>query len=240
VVLLLACGEDEQARTREEFCQDWAAAVCSDEVLSACQAANEEACHQSQENFCRTLVPEDFSDAHGDACIDAVGDAYADADLRDEELATVLALGGPCDRLFVGPKSEGEACDSPRDCDVAAGYDCVMKSNAARGRCEVPETVGAGRDCSAPQKTCSEGFYCDGGHCVEGKSEGDACTIQDECGRLAFCNAAGECAARLEVSEPCGNDFECATGICHEFEGKPICTDRVILARSEPLCADLR
>jgi hypothetical protein len=57
---------------------------------------------------------------------------------------------------------------------------------------------------------------------------------------MAFCNAVGECEARLRVDTPCSADFECGSGVCHVFEGERICTDRVILARSEPLCEDLR
>jgi hypothetical protein len=57
---------------------------------------------------------------------------------------------------------------------------------------------------------------------------------------MAFCNAAGECESRLTVDEPCSADLECETGICSLFEGERICVDRVILARSEPLCEELR
>ena len=209
-------------------------------MISACQAGGPESCHEAQEGFCLELVPQNFSDAHGDECLGAVAAAYADADLRGEELASVLVLGGSCESLIVGPKAEGESCSTARDCDLSAGFDCVMKADSAQGRCELPEPVGAGRDCSAAQKTCMAGFYCDGEHCVEGKDEGDACTIHEECGDTAFCNADGECEARLTVDSPCSADFECKTGICYEFEGEDICTDRIILARSEPLCDELR
>ena len=104
----VACGEDEP-RTREEFCQEWAQAACSEEVISACQAGGPESCHEAQERFCRELVPQNFSDAHGDECLGAVVAAYEDADLRGEELAPVLVLGGSCEKLIVGPKKKGGA-----------------------------------------------------------------------------------------------------------------------------------
>jgi len=45
VLLGAACAEDEpEERTREEFCQDWAAAVCSDEVVDVCHAEGPEKC----------------------------------------------------------------------------------------------------------------------------------------------------------------------------------------------------
>src|SRR6185369_8359873 len=103
-----------------EFCQDWAEAACSDDVISRCQAKNAEACHQSQQAFCADLVPEDFSDTEGDKCIEAVRKAYADAELKDKELATVLSLGGPCAQLIVGPKGEGDSCSKNQDCDQSA------------------------------------------------------------------------------------------------------------------------
>ncbi len=239
-LLLSGCSEDDEPRTREEFCQEWARAACSEEVISACQAASAEQCHEAQERFCRELVPQTFSDENGDACIGAVAAAYADADLRGDELAAVLALGGSCEAVIVGPKDEGEACTAPADCNLSLGFDCVMKADSAQGRCEIPEPVGAGRDCSAAHKTCPADFYCDGENCVEGNDEGDPCTIHDECGEAGFCNIDGECEARRSVDMACSDDIECRTGICYEFEGQEICTDRIILARSEPLCDELR
>src|SRR4029077_16765067 len=126
--------------------------------------------------FCRSLVPDaSFSDAHADACLGAVSDAYADASLRDEELATVLRLGAPCDQLLTGPKDRGESCTTRRDCDASSGFDCLKKGDASKGTCQIPEEVGGGRDCSAAQKVCTTGFYCDGDHCVEGKDVGEDC-----------------------------------------------------------------
>src|SRR5690242_9311890 len=101
LLFTFACGgEDEKPRNQEEFCQDWAAAACSKEVLKVCQAKDAAACHDSQEAFCRDLVPEDFSDEAGDDCIDAVKDAYKDGDLEGDELSTVLKLGPPCNELL--------------------------------------------------------------------------------------------------------------------------------------------
>ena len=119
LLFMIACsGDDKRARTQEEFCQDWAEAACSKEVLSVCQAKDAASCHDSQEAFCRDLVPEDFSDEAGDDCIDAVKDAYKDADLEGEELATVLKLGAPCNELLTGLQDEGETCDQDVDCDA--------------------------------------------------------------------------------------------------------------------------
>ena len=236
------CGNDEKPpRSREAFCRDWAKAACSKEVLSVCQAESAETCHDAQEDFCRDLIPEDFSDVMGDECIAAVKDAYKDADLKAAELATVLRLATPCDQLIVGPKEEGESCSERSDCDTSLGLECVRKAGDDAGKCEVPEEVGAGRKCDAAQKTCPVGFYCDGSNCIEAKDLADDCTIQEECGEGGFCGDDGKCAEQLELDNTCTRDLECATGICYEYQpGDKVCTDRIRLARSEPLCDALR
>src|SRR5688572_29251410 len=138
----LACSEDEPAETREGFCNRWAQAACSDDVVSACQAADVDACRLSQEEFCLDLVPEDgFVDDRADACINAVRGAYSDADLTAAELETVLRLGAPCDSLVRGPRGVGESCTSRLDCDAPAGFDCVFKGSDDTGTCQEPVVV---------------------------------------------------------------------------------------------------
>jgi hypothetical protein len=241
LILACSCGDDEKKpRTREEFCRDWAAAACSDETVSACQAKDAESCRDTQEDVCRDLVPSDFSDEMGQACIDAIEAAYRDADLKGDELKTVISLGGPCDKLIKGDKDEGEDCDDDRDCDGPAGYECVWHSDETSGTCQIPEVVGAGRDCSSKRKVCEVGFYCNGDNCIEAKDAGDACTIQAECGEGAFCNAMGKCEDKHAVSEACASDIECEDGVCYEYDGEKTCTDRIRLGRSEPLCEQLK
>jgi hypothetical protein len=241
LALLVSCAKkDSPPRTREEFCRDWADAACTDEVVSRCQAKSEEDCHQSQQEFCSDLVPEDFSDAEGDACIEAVHKAYSDGDLKGNELVTVLSLGGACAQLIVGPQGDGDSCSSNQDCDQSDGLSCVKKSTAAKGTCAVAEEVEPGRSCSAAREMCSEDFYCDGKHCVEAKTDGDDCKIDEECGLAGFCNDDGACEERHDVDESCTADKQCKSGVCYAFEGDKVCTDRIVLARSETLCSSLR
>ena len=240
VVFLSACGEDAKpARNRSQFCFDWAAAACSSEVVSVCQAEDADTCRDSQEDFCRDLVPEDFSDAMGDECIDAVKGAYKDGDLQDDELAIVLRLGPPCDQLLVGRGGEGDACVDNNDCDTSLLYACVHKADA-EGTCQIPEIIGAGRKCNQDQQTCEEGFYCNGSNCIETKIEDADCATQEECGVDGFCSDDGKCVARLAVGDPCTADLQCEEGICYDFEGEKVCTNRIRLSRSEPICDSLR
>jgi len=233
-----ACGEDEKPpRNREQFCHAWAEAACSTKVVSYCQAADAEDCIDSQDEFCHELVPEDFADSNGDECIEAVKDAYTDGELNEDELAVVLRLAEPCNELVVGPGERGDGCDEHNDCDTSSGLECIRKSDADEGICEVPEEVGGGRSCEAAQKTCEPGFYCNGKNCIESAAEiGDACTIQEECGATGYCGSAGECAESLDTAAECTADYECTIGLC--FDG--LCTDYIRLARAEPLCASLR
>jgi hypothetical protein len=240
--LLFACnsGGDSGERTRASFCADWARSACSKETVSACQAPSQAACEGSQAKACLKLVPEEFSDSKGSACIDAVKAAYDDGDLRDAELATVFRLAGPCAAIVRGPGDMGDECSSTRDCNAPGGLMCVRKGSDKLGECQVPVEVAGGRDCSAANKVCGAGFYCDGNNCIEAKSAGRDCTNTEECTTGLFCNPTGKCEAGRGVSASCTDDIQCSTGICLGDADKMICTDRVVLARSEPVCDDLR
>jgi hypothetical protein len=174
----------------------------------------------------------------GEACIGAVKAAYADADLKSDELATVLRLAGPCASIIRGPEAVGESCDTDRDCDASAGFTCVRAVDR-QGTCQKAEVTQGGRDCSALQKTCEAGFFCDGEYCVEAKDPDAACTIHEQCG-TGFCNESGKCEAPRKVGASCTEDRQCGEGVCYTFENNESCTDRIILARSEPLCDELR
>jgi hypothetical protein len=238
----LACSDDDSkpARTREDFCRDWANAACSPGIVSTCQAATPEACHLSQQQACEALVPADFSDKHADACIKAVGDAYSDLDLTGEELITVLQLGGPCSQIVKGPKIRGEACTDDRDCDESEGFRCVLRGDQTGGTCQIPELVSAGQKCTAPQQICDVGFYCDGRNCIATKEDGDECTNDYECGETANCATGNQCMPLLVVGATCVASEECASGLCYTVNGSSKCADRIRLSPAEPLCDKLR
>lgn len=223
-----------------DFCEQWAKAACTDAVISACQASDEKECQNTQTEFCRGLAPEELASAGREECIAAVGSAYRDADLRGDELALVLRFGGVCARTVVGPSAKDDDCVSSSDCDLARGYSCVLKADSGKGTCQIADEVDPGRDCRAAEKSCGEGFFCDGQHCVEMLVAGDACTIHAQCGEAGFCDGSGKCAQRRAVNDSCQEDLECARGICSELAGEKVCTDRVVLSRADPLCANLR
>lgn len=238
---LIACLEDDpEPRTREQFCRDWASAACNAEIVSVCQAADAESCRSSQEDFCRELAPAEFAGERSDRCIEAVAAAYRDGDLSASELRTVRLLAAPCDELSRGTRGPGQSCLARDDCNSAAGYDCVLKGNRMSGRCEIPEPVGAGEDCESDRAVCPTGFFCNGENCIAGRAPGAACMHHEECGTAGYCDVDGVCAARRAIGAACDDDAQCARGICYEFGDERVCTDRVVLTRTEPICEDLR
>lgn len=242
LVLFGGCGsDDDPGLTRASFCSRWAKAACTEQTVDACQASDAAACQNAQEDFCLDLVVGEFVDDQADACLTAVGRAYRDANLTNDELRAVLRLGPPCDRLLRGPKDAGESCSQDRDCDTPGGYKCVRKGDAAMGACEIPEEVGAGRSCEAAQQVCVEGFYCNGDNCIEYEDPGSPCTNQDQCGTTGYCGAEGTCVARLGVNAACTSDIECESGVCFTFgDGDQVCIETLRLSRSENHCDTLR
>ncbi len=241
-LVILACSSDEASPdTPSKFCEQWAAAACSAEVVSACQAGDVNDCQASQIAFCLELIPATgFSGARAAQCTDAVESAYSDADLTASELETVLRLAAPCDQLVRGPRTRDEVCSARLDCDAPAGFDCVFKDDDSTGTCQVPTRVGPGLDCSAASAVCETGFYCNGENCIAGQDIGEACVAHRECGSAGFCSS-GLCAERFDVDLACTNDEQCTSGLCYQFSAtEQVCTDRLRLSRTEPICEDLR
>jgi hypothetical protein len=210
-------------------------------VVSACVAEDADTCRLGQQRECLELVPTTgFVDDRADDCIDAVSAAYSDADLTASELDTVLRLVPPCDRLVRGPGAENEACTTRLDCNGPDGYDCVFKAGETTGTCQLPVLVQPGRDCSADNAVCTTGFYCDGGNCIEGNATGEACMRTEQCAQ-GYCGSDNLCTAGLATNQPCTLDEECASGLCYRFSAtEQVCTDRVRLSRTDPLCEATR
>ena len=162
--LPLGCkGEEEEPdplATRAGFCQAWAEAACSADVLDACNVSDVEDCKATQSDYCLGLLPKTYqSSEQAKACVNAVGSAYADGDLTAEELQVVTRLGAPCDRLSSGSRTNGQSCEANDDCNTAAGSSCIVKLGAAEGTCGVPEETAAGDACDAPTQVCKAGYY---------------------------------------------------------------------------------
>lgn len=249
--LPLGCSSDPEEppnplATRDGFCQAWADAACSAKVLDFC-VAKSDACKEAQKDVCLDLVPRSYTSDQADACVRAVGDAYADGDLSAEELRIVLHLAAPCDRLSSGTSGDGEECAKNSDCNTAGGFTCIFKKGADTGVCGEPEVVGAAEECTGPKQVCAEGYYCNDNCVVYKKTDTGVCEGDYQCKPTDHCVPTPEdpdksvCVERSITGEACQTDSDCASGIClPETETESVCVSTVRLSRNEPLCEALK
>ncbi|HXK17601.1 MAG TPA: hypothetical protein VNG33_07355 [Polyangiaceae bacterium] len=239
--------EPDPLASRTGFCSAWAANACNAKVVENCNAQSVEDCKAAQSDFCLGVIPEAYTSKHATACLDAVKTAYADASLSSAELAIVLKLGDPCDKLSKGTSVDGESCTENADCNTAGGLTCVIKLGAASGTCHTPEEVGGGERCKGDAQVCADGFYCNGVNCVASAESGEDCQGDYECTPENHCvtptdATTGTCEARLALNDSCTADAECASGYCAIAPKDTMggCASTIVLSRLEPLCLNLR
>jgi hypothetical protein len=235
--------------TEQKFCTAWAKAACNAKVVEACSGtaatdATTQACVTAQSSYCLGLVPPAYAPDHAQECIDAVKAAFADAKLTAEELALLREpLASPCDRLNKGPKGEGDTCFSPDDCNSLEGLVCVTKAGVSSGSCQVPVEVGGGLDCTGVAAVCAKGFYCDGSNCIGKKTSGQKCDESTPCADDFQClgpTGSMTCQAKTDAGGTCTDNAQCKSGICAKpASGTGKCVPAVVLAPTEPMCADL-
>lgn len=231
------CQTDDSPLTRTEFCQQWANAVCGEEVLSVCQNSESE-CEASQAASCRDWLSPDFQDEGVEDCLSAVRKAYSDADLDANELDVVWHLGAPCNKIIVAGEG-GDRCERDADCSGSAGLTCVLKDRAT-GTCERAEEVSAGFSCEEAHETCEDGFYCNGENCIVAAQLGESCSNDSQCIEGLFCQNE-LCEAQLPVGADCVTDRECDSEICYEVDtAERVCVDRIRLSPAEPACETLK
>jgi hypothetical protein len=234
---------NSRIRTESGFCTEWARAVCSANVVTACEyAEGVDDCRDFQLGYCLSLVPPGYSSAHAQDCINAAKTAFSDASITAEEASEVLNLGGDCSRLVDGGTAEGDPCSSDFDCNMVDENRCVIKPGFTEGTCQIPEEVGGGERCDDPAAVCEEGFFCDAetSRCfaiLEG--DGEACSNDAQCGSAALCvigdDATGQCTPKLETTEACTTDSECVSNFCVSER----CRARVQLSLDVPqFCVD--
>jgi len=237
LVTLAAVGCGREPLMRDEFCERWARSACTPEVLSVCQKSAS-ACQAAQASSCRDWLPNDFQDAGVDDCLEAVSNAYADADLNAEELDVVWRLSGPCSDVVVAGEG-GERCDGDEDCSRSAGLACVFK-DGMNGTCERAVRVEAGFSCTEPHEQCEAGFYCNGENCIAARDVEESCTNDTQCKVGLYCSEDA-CVERAPIGTDCSSDQQCESGICYEVDvDEQVCVDRIRLSPAEPACDSLR
>jgi hypothetical protein len=244
--------EADGLKDRGSFCKAWAEAACNEDVVDACQAADQDSCIVAQKAHCTALVPPGYKSTRAEECITAVARAYDDTELDKTELDLVLNLGGSCSHLVEGVSGVGGSCILPTDCNTVKGYSCVFKAGNPEGTCQIPDPQGPGEPCDEPAQVCDAGSYCagsdeDGYNCLVTKAQGKACTYDAMCDTSDLCDKSastddgvtGKCAPKLERSDTCTTADECASGICLEGSTKSVCADAVRLTFGSPYCMDL-
>lgn len=232
--------------TVEAFCDARATAECSEQAVLRCKAKDRAACLAARRAACKAAVPQGVKlvPPRADACVAAVGSAYADAKLSSEERA---AIDAACARgLFAGPFGPRARCTTDVDCDASQGLECVRAWGAPDGKCLVPVLVGAAGACGGEADRCPADAYCDGTTkvCAARHAEGQQC--QDgysACAAGLVCVGSGpfggRCLAKAVIGEQCAQDAECASGICEKPAKAAVgnCADVVDLSPLSDACA---
>lgn len=239
--------ETDPLATRTGFCDAWATDACQAKVVENCNANSATDCKATQSDFCLGIIPETYVSTHAAACLAKVKAAYADASLTSDELAVVLRLADPCDKLSKGNAAVGDSCEKNDDCNTAGGVTCVIKLGGNSGTCAKPEVVKGGDPCDHSDQVCDDGLYCDGDNCLAYKKTGRACNGDYECVPEDHCvvaegASASSCQPRLALNDTCTTDDECASGYCAMLPDDKMgeCASTIVLSRLEPLCLNLR
>lgn len=240
-----ACSveEDNTPANASAFCEAWGNAACSALAVEQCSSPDRDTCATYQQADCLKRLDADlYSKAGANECLDAVRRAYDDAKLSAEELATVFGLEGDCARVQSTESPEGTQCESDAECDVAAGFACVVRTDtgAPEGECHVPVTATGGNSCKDKDVVCTPGFYCNGSHCLARPAKGDDCSFAEPCLEELRCVGAGgsgACADKLGLRAACTADDECASGLCSESsDGARGCATSVLLDFNKAIC----
>jgi hypothetical protein len=231
-------------KTADQFCESFAKAACNDSVVSKCSGGGTDVdqCIASQSDFCMSAlgIPEGYRSTHAQACLDAVRNAYKDAKLTADEVKVVRQLADPCDKLIAGPGGTGASCAAHYECNTVEGLSCVVRPGQPTGTCQIPEVVGGGFSCTAPQQVCEDAFYCNGQNCVARPStEAAACAPEIPCTDDFKCIGSGTnsiCTIKADAGGSCSADIDCKSGVCIG-----VCVNEVELGPTVlPYCEDLR
>ena len=222
---------------------------CNATVIENCALTGKDGCVTALQADClATYVTQQQADGLiydnklAEACVNEVGTAYSDAKITAAE---EQAIAEACGLVYGGTGAKGSSCSSNSDCKQSDGLRCVSHAvsgssdaGTAEGTCQVPVSVSAGNSCSAIDAECTDGFHCDGVHCVADELVTKPCSSSDPCATGLQC-VAGSCTPKLADGTSCVLDSDCANGLCITAASGKICASVEILSPSEPFCAAL-
>ncbi len=209
--------------TVEAYCTARAEAECSPTAIARCKVKDTATCVAARKTTCRAAVPQGVKlvARRAEACVKALGEAYADAKLGPDELKSVSLA---CDSgVFAGPYGARAACTTSVDCDASQGLECLKNYGETTGKCLVVNRVEPAASCAGEADRCPASWYCETTTkvCVASKTSGEKCQPG-----YVYCAAGLEClgggpfgGACRELGgtgEACDNDARCASGICEK------------------------
>jgi hypothetical protein len=256
--MAIGCGGSETTElppspyaTEAGFCQKLAEASCTKAVVQNCYLSDD-ATLEADTKTCRQQAARPaacnpngyaYRQEGAEACIQAVGQAYADGKLTVDEIE---AAGEACLAVYSGGKGPNAECDFDHECSHATGLSCVVKTSVDDttgevihlGTCQEAELKTGGQKCGAINAVCDEGYYCTSADqiCAEGPGVDDACSELVPCGSDALC-VNEICEAKKGNGSSCEGHAECAGGFCIKSSGATSGTCGSILPLS-PTTAD--
>lgn len=239
LLLLPACGEDNQTISQLRFCDEYALAVCT-QLVPACLFPMAE-CQANRVNECiaagreATARNQTFIPANAEACLAKVREVYGRLNQGSVALkpAEMQAMAGSCAIAYRGKATRNQVCGIDSDC--TDGFICD------KAHCGVTTQVGPGAGCANVGESCPVGYYCGnttGILACETKALAKAaCDESTPCQESLRC-AGGLCVEALPLGEACVADQDCATRFCEPYAAK--CATDVRFANGSAACTAMQ
>jgi hypothetical protein len=241
--------------TADDFCTQYAAAIC--QVAATCGASTA-SCEAYQQAQCLTMAGQATSGGAGlrhytsqnvPDCISRLKAAYGGA--APVTPSTMASINLACQYVYQGTLGLlGGSCSSQFDC--AGPTDGTIVCDPNSNRCAIAKTVGGGQPCTNPGDVCAADFYCAvSTQCTaDGTSAAaSACTEVLPCDSSSHCvyvvngqyQSPGVCMPLAGKGELCEWDKDCsaAAPTCNIYVNPPACDVGLQFGPGAPACASV-
>jgi hypothetical protein len=214
--------------TEQGFCQLLAEAACTQAVVENCYLSDPSDAEQFEDDVasCQAQAakpsacnPNGYAYRRdgAEACVAAVGAAYADGKLNMDEIE---AASEACLAVYSGGKGVGASCSADHECNYAQGLTCAIELGKDP-TCQEVVIAAPGAKCGDGNAVCEEGYHCnvDASICGQDNGIGETCSETQPCEDGAICGGGGTCEAKLSNGSTCVDPFECAGGFCVKAQG---------------------